>query len=873
MLSSPGPLLAGQDSALKHGLPAGSSSSALARAPDTPVVAETLLVGNANLKGAPDVSGDLVVYHEQPTGGTYAVYAVVVGSGSPWALSSPASASQMMPRVHGSNVVWTDWRVPSAVRPGLYRYAGGANPQVSQVSTVKIPDSSPAAIHGRFVAYSDRTATPWRIRLKDLQSEQEIFLGATPPGRQDFPSAADGLIAFQEVADDARHHVKVFSYSVANGQLGAQQILNTRDLAPTSSQMRPQISGSAASWTLVWQDTRGGSFGIYGYRSGGSQFPISVGAGDRANPAISGDLVVWQDRRSDSNYDIYGYDLARQVEFPVCTAGGDQTDPRVSGSRVVWADKRSSVWDIYTATVQWPAATSTPTSTGTATATSAATATSTQTAAPIATETVIPTATPTDTSTPTATAAPTETPTPTVSSTSTYTPTPTASATPAPTPTSTPTSTATASPAPTPTATAMPTSSPTATASSTTTFTPSPTPTSTSTATATATATSTATSTSTPTPVPTATLSPTATSTPTPAAVGPGHYEDGDPRVQYSGIWTDWVGHGPEGGTARRSSTTGATAELRFLGSRIGWLTARGPGEGVAEVWIDAVRMPEVDLYRPGSMRWQELVSYLVPHGEHRIAVIVTSSRNVNSSGYDVVIDGFLVDLAPTPTATGTATWTPTPTASCTPSPSPSDTPTATPSATPTPTEVPTATETPLPTNTPTPTDTPIPTSTPTQTATPTETPAATPYITGVVDLQARADNSGAVVSAGPYLVTTDSEGVYLLPLPPGVYTVTVSCDGYLKASKAGVVVEGTGKHTLPSLKLWSGNPVNVGGSANYVSTADLELVEELLDQAAPGGPDEDSHRADFNRDGIVDLLDLVAVASNWHKRASDYDW
>lgn len=898
----------------------------VAQAAEAPVITESTLVSNGNLKGGVDIHQDLVVYHQRSPSGIFSVYAVNPNSGAPWALSSGQSASQMMPRVHGSDAVWTDWRVPSSIRPTVFRYSGGSNPQVTQVASVKVSNSSPAAVYGSFIAYQDRSASPpYRIWLKELRSGQEILLGTQPPsGNQDFPSLGDGVIAFQEAIDAnaTRHHVRVFSYSLAGGQLAAQQILHTGSFAGASSQMKPQISGNAGNWTLVWLETQSTNPGIWGYRSGASQFPICTVAGDKGNPAVHGDLVVWQDKRSGTSYDIYGYDIARQVEFPICTVAGDQVEPRIHGNRVVWPDKRGAAWDIYMATIQWPQPTATTSPT--------AEASPTPTSSPTPTETYTATPTPTGTSTPTATATPEPTPTGTATSTSTLTPiptpTPTMTASPSPTlpptatatqlPTSTPTGTSTATPTSTATATATSTSTPTSTPTSTATatYTPTPSPTATSTpiptathtatptgtptatltytATATATVTqtasptptsrSTATHTSTPTftatttftatasptptttPTLTATPSPTASSTPTPRVAGPGHYGDDDPRLQYSDGWDLLLGDGPEGGAAHRSSVPGASVSLRFHGACITLITKKGPAEGVAELWVDSVRMPEVDLYRPGGVYWQERVPFNVPLGEHLVTVKVTNSRNANSTGYNVVIEGFEVGAV---AATSTPTNTPLPTATPSATPSATSTPTATLTMTPTST----ATITPTPAWTVTPTVTPTPTAT--GTATVTSTPTALPKISGAVDLQARANDGGATVSAGSYSSTTDSSGAYALLLPPGIYTLTVTADGYLSATKAGVAV-GEGENlTLPPLKLWSGNLNNAGGSANYVSPADLEFVEALLDQAASSDPSQGSYRADFNRDGVVDLLDLVAVASNWHRRSRDYNW
>ncbi|MGI5834856.1 MAG: hypothetical protein ACOX87_00005, partial [Chloroflexota bacterium] len=630
----------------------------VAHAAGLPEIVESALVSNGYLKGGADIYQDLVVYHEQGASGDFAVYAVDLNSRVPWALSPGQTENQMMPRVHGSDVVWIDWRVPSSIKPTLFRYTGGSDPEVAQVTNCKVPNA-PAAVYSTFIAYQDRsTPAPYRIRLKELQSGQEILLGAQSPlGNQGFPSLADGVIAFHESTDinSTFTHVRVFSFFMEAGQLKAKELFNTGKFAGTTSQVNPQITGDVDNWTLVWHEIQSPDAGIWGYRSGGSQFPICIAPGDKGAPAIHGDLVAWQDKRSGSSYDIYGYDIARQVEFPICTATGDQSEPRIHGDRIVWLDKRSGVWDIYTATIGWPQ----------------------------------PTATATPEPTSTATALPTSTPTCTATATSTNTP--------SATPTSTPTFTATA----TLTATASPTQTPTLTA------------------------------TASPTQTPTAT----ATATASLDVAGPGWYEDSDPMIQYSDGWAEWAGDGPEGGAAHRSSTPGATARLRFHGSCITLVTMKGPAEGVAEVWLDDVQSPEIDLYRSDGVQWGERVLLNVPLGEHLIVVKVSDFRNANSAGHDVVIDGFEVGAA---AATST------------------------------------------PTNTPLPTSTATTTPTATSTSTPTVTPTALPRVSGVVDLQARTNDGGATVAAGVYSSTTNSDGAYTLLLPPGTYSLTVTADGYL---------------------------------------------------------------------------------------------
>ena len=151
--------------------------------------------------------------------------------------------------------------------------------------------------------------------------------------------------------------------------------------------------------------------------------------------------------------------------------------------------------------------------------------------------------------------------------------------------------------------------------------------------------------------------------------------------IQYSDGWAEWAGDGPEGGAAHRSSTPGATARLRFHGSCITLVTMKGPAEGVAEVWLDDVQSPEIDLYRSDGVQWGERVLLNVPLGEHLIVVKVSDFRNANSAGHDVVIDGF--EWEPPPLPRRPQTHLPTSTATATPTATSTSTPTVTPTALP----------------------------------------------------------------------------------------------------------------------------------------------------------------------------------------------
>jgi len=110
-------------------------------------------------------------------------------------------------------------------------------------------------------------------------------------------------------------------------------------------QQNPAIDGNI----VVWEDERGSSANkdIYGYSfSEPNELVICTKPGDQMLPSVSGSIVVWQDKRNDGG-DIYGFDLRSREELVICEHSGLQINPRISGSIVVWQDNRAGNYDIY----------------------------------------------------------------------------------------------------------------------------------------------------------------------------------------------------------------------------------------------------------------------------------------------------------------------------------------------------------------------------------------------------------------------------------------------------------------------------------------------------------------------------------------------
>jgi len=159
---------------------------------------------------------------------------------------------------------------------------------------------------------------------------------------------------------------------------GSGTVLDTEGIlisATAQKQERSAIASDGTNYLVVWQEARGeSSYDIYGMRvdlSGNAldsnSIPISTNAERQENPAVTFDgtnyLVVWEDNRNDT-LDIYGSRVEQNgnvldtAGIPISTAFSHQRNPAIAfdgiNYLVVWEDFRdgASVVDIYGARVE-----------------------------------------------------------------------------------------------------------------------------------------------------------------------------------------------------------------------------------------------------------------------------------------------------------------------------------------------------------------------------------------------------------------------------------------------------------------------------------------------------------------------------------------
>ena len=120
---------------------------------------------------------------------------------------------------------------------------------------------------------------------------------------------------------------------------------------PGSNAQTPAISGKLVVW-WQWRSVGYSRGDIYGKDlATGRMFSVTTKGTVISAPAISGHTVVWQDCRSCTvsrdamgyyifhNTKIYGKDISTGREFLVATPTTQHPSPAISGSIVIWQDR------------------------------------------------------------------------------------------------------------------------------------------------------------------------------------------------------------------------------------------------------------------------------------------------------------------------------------------------------------------------------------------------------------------------------------------------------------------------------------------------------------------------------------------------------
>ena len=128
--------------------------------------------------------------------------------------------------------------------------------------------------------------------------------------------------------------------------------------------------------------------------------------------------------------------------------------------------------------------------------------------------------------------------------------------------------------------------------------------------------------------------------------------------------------------------------------------------------------------------------------------------------------------------------------------------------------------------------------------------------VEGQALLEGRTDHSGTAVTlegVDTLTATADASGAYAFDgVPAGMYTLTLSHEGFLSVEVVDVTVTACQTTVLCGYKLLAGDLNNDG----TIDIADLALCGANFGTAGPDG--------DVNADGVVNIYDLVLIGKNF---------
>lgn len=264
----------------------------------------------------------------------------------------------------------------------------GTNPANTAVSTALLGQTGAQAVSdnqgGMIVVWEDRRSGNAEIYVQRLNSlgtplwtvNGVVVCEAT--GDQILPSivsdgAGGAIVAWQDRRNGTDYDIYVQRID-ADGV--AQWVANGVQLSGASdNQLAPRLTTDGANGAIVvWEDRRSGAeYDVYAQRvdAGGSALWLANGvsvvslAEHQLTPRVVSDsaggaIIAWADYRSASHYDIYAQRLnasgAAQWTLngvSVVNAGGNQFGPSIAadsagGAVIVWQDYRSNTnFDIY----------------------------------------------------------------------------------------------------------------------------------------------------------------------------------------------------------------------------------------------------------------------------------------------------------------------------------------------------------------------------------------------------------------------------------------------------------------------------------------------------------------------------------------------
>jgi beta-galactosidase GanA len=129
-------------------------------------------------------------------------------------------------------------------------------------------------------------------------------------------------------------------------------------------------------------------------------------------------------------------------------------------------------------------------------------------------------------------------------------------------------------------------------------------------------------------------------------------HDDADAALTYTGAWehhgtdVDYTS-GDYQHTESFSRTAGDAVTVPFTGTAVRWISSRDPSHGIADVYLDDVKVSTVDGYAASKVNQQVFYETRgLAAGDHTLRIVVTGTANPAASSPFVVVDAIDVPTA-----------------------------------------------------------------------------------------------------------------------------------------------------------------------------------------------------------------------------------
>lgn len=271
---------------------------------------------------APFLSGDIIVWLEDPDGFNFKVVAYDAGTRT-WldeVTSVPGDyyndpSQNAFPKVSGDEIVWQDfsqweWDVYS------YTIGSGTGTPVPLVADAGYDEKNPA-IYGDYVVYENWSSIITSDIYLFFRSNGTAIQISDSPDNDLSPSVYGNMIVWEGASAITGLRV-INRYNLLTGE--------TSQITPTGAaydQMNPEIYGNFVVVEDYREDPAYPDIYLYDLSTGEEQWLTPGSNGLKRNPMADGDRIVWEDHRADyacggcQEYDIY---LLTRGTAEVCPA-------------------------------------------------------------------------------------------------------------------------------------------------------------------------------------------------------------------------------------------------------------------------------------------------------------------------------------------------------------------------------------------------------------------------------------------------------------------------------------------------------------------------------------------------------------------------